>query len=428
MRSSPDGSTCALAGGDEALPRSRALQQARHQPHSGPVRLARTTVGGDPPPRSAIGSPVPHAPFCIQARPDSRHRAPVRRGIRVASQPPRRGWWVRDPSGTYLRRRSTRRSSPRARRARCSHACRPRSARYCQLAEKLAILDCGEHSSPALGAAERVRRDRDGALTARGSAQRSRLGRRAGRRSARRSGGAPCIAGAAVPWADRPGAAAPAVPARSAVVHALAGPARSSQPARRLTAGQRLVAGDERAPAARRMRGDRAGWRAHLAIRRRTRFGCGCSSARPRPPHLVLAHNASIVAGYLEHEGLAEGENAPERFFMNVALVARPLRARPRRGPATRARAIRAACPPPRRSPARNRGRVPLAPPRVPTATRSRATSSGTRRRTASRSAARLRGDRAEAAAPVRVVGGGARRAAPARARSRRQPDLRVAV
>ena len=33
------------------------------------------------------------------------------------------------------------------------------------------------------------------------------------------------------------------------------------------------------------------------------------------------AHNASIVAGYLEHRDLAEGESAPERFFMNVALV-----------------------------------------------------------------------------------------------------------
>jgi hypothetical protein len=36
---------------------------------------------------------------------------------------------------------------------------------------------------------------------------------------------------------------------------------------------------------------------------------------------LVPAHNASIVAGYLEHKGLAGEENAPKRFFMNVALV-----------------------------------------------------------------------------------------------------------
>jgi hypothetical protein len=32
------------------------------------------------------------------------------------------------------------------------------------------------------------------------------------------------------------------------------------------------------------------------------------------------AHNASIVAGYLEHRELAEEENAAERFFMNVVL------------------------------------------------------------------------------------------------------------
>jgi hypothetical protein len=43
--------------------------------------------------------------------------------------------------------------------------------------------------------------------------------------------------------------------------------------------------------------------------------------ARPSPPCWYRAHNASIVAGYLENEDLAEQENAPERFFMNVALV-----------------------------------------------------------------------------------------------------------
>jgi hypothetical protein len=32
------------------------------------------------------------------------------------------------------------------------------------------------------------------------------------------------------------------------------------------------------------------------------------------------AHNASVVAGYLEHRELAEQENAAERFFMNVVL------------------------------------------------------------------------------------------------------------
>ena len=32
------------------------------------------------------------------------------------------------------------------------------------------------------------------------------------------------------------------------------------------------------------------------------------------------AHNGSVVAAYLEHRDLAEGENAAERFFMNVVL------------------------------------------------------------------------------------------------------------
>jgi hypothetical protein len=41
----------------------------------------------------------------------------------------------------------------------------------------------------------------------------------------------------------------------------------------------------------------------------------------PTPSCWYRAHNASIVAGYLEHESLAGKENAPERFFINVALV-----------------------------------------------------------------------------------------------------------
>jgi hypothetical protein len=32
------------------------------------------------------------------------------------------------------------------------------------------------------------------------------------------------------------------------------------------------------------------------------------------------AHNGSVVAAYLEHRDLAEAENEPERFFMNVIL------------------------------------------------------------------------------------------------------------
>jgi hypothetical protein len=44
-------------------------------------------------------------------------------------------------------------------------------------------------------------------------------------------------------------------------------------------------------------------------------------AASPTGRNWYRAHNASIVAAYLEHRKLAEGEGAPERFFMNVALV-----------------------------------------------------------------------------------------------------------
>jgi hypothetical protein len=44
-------------------------------------------------------------------------------------------------------------------------------------------------------------------------------------------------------------------------------------------------------------------------------------SSRPTGRNWYRAHNASIVAGYLEHRNLAEAEGAPERFFMNVALA-----------------------------------------------------------------------------------------------------------
>jgi hypothetical protein len=40
----------------------------------------------------------------------------------------------------------------------------------------------------------------------------------------------------------------------------------------------------------------------------------------PTAPTWYRAHNASIVAGYLQNHPLAEAECAPERFFMNVAL------------------------------------------------------------------------------------------------------------
>src|SRR6185312_558893 len=44
-------------------------------------------------------------------------------------------------------------------------------------------------------------------------------------------------------------------------------------------------------------------------------------SESPTGRNWYRAHNASIVGGYLEHCQLAEAENAPERFFMNVALA-----------------------------------------------------------------------------------------------------------
>jgi hypothetical protein len=44
-------------------------------------------------------------------------------------------------------------------------------------------------------------------------------------------------------------------------------------------------------------------------------------AAMPTGRNWYRAHNASIVAGYLEHRDLADAEAEPERFFMNVALV-----------------------------------------------------------------------------------------------------------
>ncbi len=43
--------------------------------------------------------------------------------------------------------------------------------------------------------------------------------------------------------------------------------------------------------------------------------------AKPTGRNWYRAHNASIVDAYLEHRDLADAESAPERFFMNVALL-----------------------------------------------------------------------------------------------------------
>ena len=48
----------------------------------------------------------------------------------------------------------------------------------------------------------------------------------------------------------------------------------------------------------------------------------GCAFvARPTPENWYRAHNASIVAAYLEHRDLASRENDVERFFLNVVLL-----------------------------------------------------------------------------------------------------------
>ena len=44
-------------------------------------------------------------------------------------------------------------------------------------------------------------------------------------------------------------------------------------------------------------------------------------AADPTGHNWYRAHNASIVAGFLEHRELAEAESVPERFFLNVALL-----------------------------------------------------------------------------------------------------------
>ena len=62
--------------------------------------------------------------------------------------------------------------------------------------------------------------------------------------------------------------------------------------------------------------GGLAGEPSSQAVRLWLEFG-----ARPTGRNWYRAHNASIVGGYLEHRDLANAESAPERFFMNVALV-----------------------------------------------------------------------------------------------------------
>ena len=62
--------------------------------------------------------------------------------------------------------------------------------------------------------------------------------------------------------------------------------------------------------------GGLAGQPSSQAVRLWLEFG-----ARPTGRNWYRSHNASIVGGYLTHRGLADAESAPERFFINVALV-----------------------------------------------------------------------------------------------------------
>ena len=62
--------------------------------------------------------------------------------------------------------------------------------------------------------------------------------------------------------------------------------------------------------------GELAGEPSSQAVRLWLQFSTG-----PTGRSWYRAHNASIVGGYLQHRDLADAESAPERFFMNVALV-----------------------------------------------------------------------------------------------------------
>ena len=170
--------------------------------------------------------------------------------------------------------------------------------------------------------------------------------------------------------------------------------------------------------------GGSAGEPSSPAVRLWLEFG-----ARPTGRNWYRAHNASIVAGYLENRHLAEAEAEPERFFMNVALVrvlyAHALGAAPRLA-LGRFAPLGRLLGDPRLGMAGaflSLGRVlPDRYPLVLDVERYIADEQRLGRH------ARLRGDRAAAATPVRVVGRRARRTTRAGAGARRQPDLRLAL
>ena len=102
------------------------------------------------------------------------------------------------------------------------------------------------------------------------------------------------------------------------------------------------MAGGERAPAARRLRGaglagGRGGAPSSASVLPWGAFVRSPSARSPPPRARYRAHNTSIVAACLEHRELAEAETGTERFFINVSLLrvlyAHALAAAPRPAP-----------------------------------------------------------------------------------------------
>jgi hypothetical protein len=83
-----------------------------------------------------------------------------------------------------------------------------------------------------------------------------------------------------------------------------------------------LVAGDERSAPPRQLRSLRTCHRSTgLTVDRHGRPLDRAFIDRPTAQTWYRAHNASIVAAYLDHRDLAAHENRVERFFLNVVLA-----------------------------------------------------------------------------------------------------------
>ncbi|MGH2983963.1 MAG: hypothetical protein ACRDK5_06885 [Solirubrobacterales bacterium] len=170
--------------------------------------------------------------------------------------------------------------------------------------------------------------------------------------------------------------------------------------------------------------GGLAGEPSSQAVRRGLEF-VGTPTAR----NWYRAHNAIIVSAYLEYRELAEAESAPERFFMNVALVrvlyAHSLVGAPRLALGRLAPLGRLLGDPRLGMTGAFLSLGRVLPNRYPLA---RDVRELYRQRASARPIARLRGDHPATATRVRVVRRGARRTPPARAGSEWQPDQRLAV